>query len=61
MDKKLKDAILNADHTQASVARELGVTAQAVNQWTMGKVPWQNVAKLSRLIKIPKSQLLEGM
>ena len=36
----IESAIKRAKHTQASLARELGITAQAVNGWVIkGKVP----------------------
>ncbi len=51
-------AIENADHTQASLARELGITAQAVNQWVeKGSVPPNRAARVAKLLGVSKRDL----
>ena len=54
----IESAIKRAKHTQASLARELGITAQAVNGWVIkGKVPPERAPELEKLLGISRQKL----
>lgn len=54
----LAKAIKRANHTQASLARELGVTAQAVGLWVeRGKVPAERAARMEKLLGVDRRKL----
>jgi DNA-binding transcriptional regulator YdaS (Cro superfamily) len=54
----LRKAIKSARHTQASIARELDVTTQAVNNWIRrDTVPPERAAELEKLLGVDRRKL----
>lgn len=48
--QRIKQAIRESQYTQADIAREMGVTPQAVNKWVRdGQITYENLEKLSDL------------
>lgn len=54
----IRKAILQAKHTQASLARELKVSTQVVNNWLRrGKVPLDRVEEVEKIIGVDRRLL----
>jgi DNA-binding transcriptional regulator YiaG len=54
----IRKAIRKSKHTQASLARELDVTTQAVNNWLRrGVIPIDQVVALEKLIGVDRRKL----
>lgn len=60
--ERLNDAIKDADIRPADVARECGVTPQAVHDWqTTGRIGKQHLMTLCRITKKPIEYFLVGL
>ena len=57
MNTQLIQAIEKAKHTQASLARELGVTAQVVHNWVKRGVPPERAPELEKILGVSKQKL----
>jgi transcriptional regulator with XRE-family HTH domain len=63
--QRLKSAMKEANVTQASLARDFKITPQAINQWTVAKIPPELTldrwVSLSRLLNINLEWLCFGV
>lgn len=57
---KLSKALHDRKLTQADLARKLGVTAQAVNNWMIrGKVPPRQALRVAKILRVPPTDLAD--
>ena len=58
---RLKSARIQAGLTQAAVAREFGITPQAVSQWERGETlpEIRNIPRIAAALRLDAAELLE--
>lgn len=57
---KLSKALRNRGMSQVALARKLGITAQAVNNWTIrGKVPPRQALRVAKILRVPPTDLAD--
>lgn len=61
MGNTIREARKKAGYTQEEIAKTLGVTQAAVNQWESGatRPRLEHIKKLSDILKIPVTELIQ--